>query len=74
MFQVLFWMLNIRVNKIDSVAAKSLQLCLTMCNTMDYSPARPLCSWDFPGNNTGVGCHALPPGDLPNLGIEPVSL
>ena len=22
-------------------------------------PARPLCPWDFPGKNTGVGCHAL---------------
>ena len=30
-----------------------------------------LCPWNFPGNNTGVGC--LPsPGDLPNPGIEPV--
>ena len=27
-----------------------------------------------PGKNTGVGCHALPPGDLPNPGIEPESL
>ena len=24
---------------------------------------------DFPGKNTGVGCHFLSPGDLPNLGI-----
>ena len=23
---------------------------------------------------TGVGCHALPPRDLPDLGIEPTSL
>ena len=22
-------------------------------------PARLLCPWDFPGNNTGVGCRAL---------------
>ena len=22
-------------------------------------PARPLCSWDFPSKNTGVGCHFL---------------
>ena len=26
------------------------------------------------GKNTGVGCHAPPPGDLPNPGIEPASL
>ena len=25
-------------------------------------PARLLCPWDFPGNNTGVGCHFLLPG------------
>ena len=31
----------------------------------------PLCSWDFPGKNTGVGCP--PPGDLPDPGIEPTS-
>ena len=31
-----------------------------------------LCPWDFPGQNTGVGCHALLV-DLPNLGIEPRS-
>ena len=26
------------------------------------SPTRLLCPWDSPGRNTGVGCHALPPG------------
>ena len=31
--------------------------------------------WDFPGKNTGVGCHFLlqpfpPSGDLPDPGIE----
>ena len=39
--------------------------------------ARLLCSWGFPGKNTGVCCHFIPPGDLPNPGIElmsPVSL
>ena len=25
------------------------------------SPARLLCSWNYPGKNTGVGCHFLPP-------------
>ena len=34
-------------------AAKSLQLCPTLCNPMDCSP------WDSPGKNTGVGCHFL---------------
>ena len=29
--------------------------------------------WDFPGNNTGVGCHFFLQGGLPNPGIEPRS-
>ena len=35
-------------------------------------PARLLCSWNSPGKNTGVGSH-FPPGDFPDLGIEPTS-
>ena len=36
------------------------------CSIMPYSlrphglqPTRLLCSWDFPGKSTGVGCHCL---------------
>ena len=47
--------------------AKSLQLCLTLCDCMDCSPSGS-CPWDFPGKHTGVGCHAL------LQGIEPTSL
>ena len=36
--------------------AKSLQLCLTLCNPMDRNPPGP---WNSPGKNTGVGCLAL---------------
>ena len=39
--------------------AKSLQSRLTFFNPMDCSPTRLLCPWDFPGKDTGVGCHAL---------------
>ena len=51
--------------------AKLLQSCPALCNTME--PARLLCPWDSPGKNTEVGCHALPPRDLPDPGIEPAS-
>ena len=37
-----------------------------------WTVARLLYPGDFPGKNTGVGCH-LPPGDLPDPGIEPAS-
>ena len=40
-----------------AAAAKSLQLCPTLCDPIDGSPLpRP---WDSPGKNTGVGCHFL---------------
>ena len=31
-------------------------MCLTLC---DPRRARLLCSWDFPGKNTEMGCHLL---------------
>ena len=37
-------------------------------------PTRLLCPWDSPGKNTGVGCHALLQGNLPDPGIELESL
>ena len=42
-----------------ALCAKSLQSCPTLCDPMDCSPARLLCPWDSPGQNTGVGWHAL---------------
>ena len=55
------------------VRAKSLQSCLTLCDPMDYS---------LPGSSVHGILHARilewvampPPGDLPDPGIEPVSL
>ena len=40
-------------------AAKLLQSGPILCNPMDCSLARLLYPWDFPGRNTGVGCHFL---------------
>ena len=42
-----------------AAAAKSLQLCPTLCDAIDSSPPRLPCPWDSPGKNTGVGCHFL---------------
>ena len=49
------------------VRAKSLQLCLTLCNPMGCYP------WGSPDQNTAVGYHALL-WYLPDPGIQPVSL
>ena len=40
------------------LACSCAQPCPTLCNPMERS--LPVSSvWDFPGGNTGVGCHAL---------------
>ena len=36
-----------------------------------FWPARLLCAWDFPGKNTGVGCHSLLQGIFPTQGSNP---
>ena len=50
-----------------------IQSCLTLCNPMDCSPPGSSVHEDSPGKNTRVGCCGPPPGDLPNLGVEPRS-
>ena len=37
-------------------------------------PTRLFCPWDFPGRNTGVGCHFLPQEIFPIQGLNLVSL
>ena len=58
-----------------------LGLKVSVCSVMPSSlrhprlwPARLLRPWDAPGKNTGVGCHFLLQGNLPDPWIESVSL
>ena len=44
---------------------KVTQLCLTLCDTKDYSP------WNSPGQNTGVGSLSLLQGIFPTQGSNP---
>ena len=47
------------------------KLFVTLCDPIDpMEPARLLCPWDFPGKNTGVGCHFLPQGIFPTQGLN----
>ena len=46
----------LRVN--TAAAAKSLQLCLTLCSPIDGSPPGSSVPVS-PGKNTGVGCHFI---------------
>ena len=42
-----------------AAAAKLLQLCPTLCDSVGRQPTRPPRPWDSPGKNTGVGYHFL---------------
>ena len=42
-----------------AAAAKSLQSCPALCNSIDGNPLGSPGPWDSPGKNTGVGCHFL---------------
>ena len=63
---------------ISRILLAELRACLAAQSYVTLQPhelqiAGLLCPWDFSGKNTGVGCHFLPPEDLPNPGIEPAS-
>ena len=51
------------------VKVLATQLCDTLCHPME--PARLLCSWNFPGKNTGVGCCSLLQGMFSTQGLDP---
>ena len=49
--------------------------CVARCSVMSDSFATPwthqvLCPWDFPGKNTGVGCHFLLQRIFPSKGLN----
>jgi len=50
------------------------KLCPILCNPIDCSLPRLLCPWDFPGKNTGVGCHFLLQGIFPTWALNPCLL
>ena len=47
------------------------QSCLTLCNFTDCSPPGSSVHGDFPGKNTGVGCHFLLQEIFPTQGSNP---
>ena len=49
------------------------QSCLTLYHPHGLQPTRLLCPWDSPGKSTGVGCHFLLQGNLPNPEFKPGS-
>ena len=54
--------------------AESFQLCLTLCDPVDYSPPGSSTHGDSPNKNTGVGCCVLLQGTFPTQGWNPCLL
>ena len=50
------------------------QSCLTLCNPTDSSPPGSSYPWNFPGKNTGMGCHFLLQGIFPSQESNPYLL
>ena len=44
---------------IESAVCSVTRVCQGLCDPLDCSPVRLLCPQDFPGKNTGMGCHFL---------------
>ena len=55
------------------LCAKLLQLCSTLCNPMTCTPPGPLCM-GFSRQEYWSRFPCLPPGELPDPGIESMSL
>ena len=54
--------------------SKLLQSCPTHCNPMDYTALQPPLSVEFSRQEYWSRLPFPPPGDLPDLGIKPMSL
>ena len=64
---------HIYVRTYISVLCLVAQSCPNLCDPTDRSLPGSSIHGDSPGKNTGVGCHALLQGNLPNPGTEPRS-
>ena len=56
--------------KVTCLVLSVTQLCLTLCDPPGLQSTKLLCPWDFPGKNTGVGCHFLLQGIFPTQGLN----
>ena len=63
---------DVNQDKLEQMITLLLSVCV-ICSvqlfvTHGLQPTRLLCPWDFPGKNTGVGCHFLLQGIFPTPG------
>jgi len=53
------------------IAYSVAQSCPTLCSPVNCSPSDSSCPWNFPGKNTGAGCHFLLQETFPTQGSNP---
>ena len=78
--RILEWVAISFSNK-TCVCTHTLCVCVCVCVcvysimsnfvTHGLQPTRLLCPWNFPGNNTGMGCHFLVQGIFPTQSSNP---
>ena len=63
-----------KANEGDSTIGMHATCCHFSCVRLFATPwtvaSRLLCPWDFPGKNTGMGCHALLQGIFSTQGLN----
>ena len=60
-----------KVNTKYSCVCAQLLSCVRLFVTPGLQLPRLLCPWNFPGKNTGVGCHFLLQGIFLTQGLNP---
>ena len=55
----------------ESICCSVSKSCPTLCSPVNCSPPGFSVHGDFPGKNTGVGCHFLLQGIFPTQGLNP---
>ena len=69
---VIHW--TFEANKLLWVLYYLCVVCVHSLQLQELYSTKLLSPWDFPGKNTGVGCHFLLQGNLPDPGIKLMSL
>ena len=70
--RVSFWVLCVlNLNEGCCCAVLSCSVVSDSLRPPGLYPSRLLCSWNSPGKNTGVVCHALLQGIFPTQGLNP---
>ena len=62
-----------KINSLSNFQVYKCDSCSVMSDSAipwTVAPARLLCQWNSPGNNTGVGCHPLFQGIFPTQGLN----